>query len=147
MASFHKELTEAFFIDNNSEDGKKELAHTMVKCISFLHNKAEEFRFTKMLCIEVQMTPKLYMKSDHEQYLSNEGKRYDRDRVSRNFYQDLEIGDEMTAYRGLVNEGSTCYINSLLQTLYTIGLFRSSIYRLETPKEEKVPRIENGHIE
>ena len=54
----------------------------------------------------------------------------------------------MTAFRGLVNEGSTCYINSLLQTLYTIGLFRSSIYRLETPKEEEeVLCIANGVME
>ena len=43
---------------------------------------------------------------------------------------DMEIGDETTQYRGLTNEGSTCYINSLLQTLFSIGAFRSSIYRL-----------------
>lgn len=48
---------------------------------------------------------------------------------------DVEIGDETTKYRGLINEGSTCYINSLMQTLYTIGSFRSSIFRLNPPQQ------------
>ena len=35
MGSFQKDVTEAFFIDENKEDGKKELAHTLLKFISF----------------------------------------------------------------------------------------------------------------
>ncbi len=32
------------------------------------------------------------------------------------------------AYQGLVNEGATCYLNSLLQTLYMTRQFRENIY-------------------
>ena len=31
-------------------------------------------------------------------------------------------------YRGLINEGSTCYLNSLLQTLFMTPEFRRNIY-------------------
>ena len=34
----------------------------------------------------------------------------------------------MSEYRGLVNEGSTCYLNSLLQTLFMTPEFRDGIY-------------------
>ena len=44
---------------------------------------------------------------------------------------DMEAGDETTPYRGLINEGVTCYVNSLLQTLFSLGSFRSSIFRLQ----------------
>ena len=32
------------------------------------------------------------------------------------------------AYQGLVNEGATCYLNSLLQTLFMTHEFRENIY-------------------
>lgn len=31
-------------------------------------------------------------------------------------------------YQGLVNEGATCYLNSLLQTLYMTYEFRCNVY-------------------
>jgi len=31
-------------------------------------------------------------------------------------------------YNGIINEGTTCYINSLLQTLYVIRAFRRAVY-------------------
>jgi len=34
----------------------------------------------------------------------------------------------MSGYQGLVNEGATCYLNSLLQTLYMTYEFRSNVY-------------------
>lgn len=34
----------------------------------------------------------------------------------------------MSKYRGLVNEGSTCYLNSLLQTLFMTPEFRKNVY-------------------
>ena len=47
--------------------------------------------------------------------------------------------DESLGYRGLVNEGMTCYINSLLQAMYSLGSFRGLVYRL--------PYAQNGHQE
>ena len=67
--------------------------------------------------------------------MHNLGKKNQNDKVPRNFYQDAEVGDDTTPYRGLINEGSTCYINSLLQALFTIGSFRSAIYQLEPVPE------------
>ena len=33
-------------------------------------------------------------------------------------------------FRGLVNEGTTCYINSLIQTLFFITEFRNAVYKM-----------------
>ena len=37
-----------------------------------------------------------------------------------------------TGYVGLKNQGATCYMNSLLQTLFHIGAFRQAVYSLPT---------------
>ncbi|WBW75563.1 ubiquitin C-terminal hydrolase Ubp5 [Schizosaccharomyces osmophilus] len=42
----------------------------------------------------------------------------------------------MTGYVGLKNQGATCYMNSLLQSLYIIGAFRKIVYQVPTKKEE-----------
>jgi ubiquitin carboxyl-terminal hydrolase 7 len=34
----------------------------------------------------------------------------------------------MSNYNGLVNEGATCYLNSLLQTLFMTYEFRQNVY-------------------
>lgn len=34
----------------------------------------------------------------------------------------------MSTYQGLVNEGATCYLNSLIQTLYMTYEFRENVY-------------------
>ena len=38
---------------------------------------------------------------------------------------------------GLVNEGTTCYVNSLLQTFYFIGAFRKAVYQMGIEGDEK----------
>ncbi|EPX73668.1 ubiquitin carboxy terminal hydrolase Ubp22 [Schizosaccharomyces octosporus yFS286] len=41
-----------------------------------------------------------------------------------------------TGYVGLKNQGATCYMNSLLQSLYIIGTFRKIVYQVPTEKDE-----------
>jgi ubiquitin carboxyl-terminal hydrolase 7 len=41
-----------------------------------------------------------------------------------------------TGMVGLKNQGATCYLNSLLQSLYFTNLFRKSIYQIPTENEE-----------
>ena len=41
-----------------------------------------------------------------------------------------------TGFVGLKNQGATCYMNSLLQTLYNVNQFRKAVYRLPTSEDE-----------
>lgn len=41
-----------------------------------------------------------------------------------------------TGYVGFKNQGATCYMNSLLQTLYMLGAFRRAVYQMPLPSEE-----------
>jgi ubiquitin carboxyl-terminal hydrolase 47 len=45
-----------------------------------------------------------------------------------------------TGYVGLVNQAMTCYLNSLLQTLYMTPEFRNAIYRWESGNQEDEDR-------
>jgi len=47
-----------------------------------------------------------------------------------------EASREKFGYVGMVNEGTTCYLNSLLQTLYHITAFRKAVYLLPTAEDE-----------
>ncbi|KAI3915068.1 hypothetical protein MKW92_007257 [Papaver armeniacum] len=41
-----------------------------------------------------------------------------------------------TGYVGLTNQGATCYMNSLLQTLYHIPYFRKAVYHMPTTEND-----------
>jgi ubiquitin C-terminal hydrolase len=41
-----------------------------------------------------------------------------------------------TGYVGFKNQGATCYMNSLLQTLYMLGSFRRAVYSMPLPDPE-----------
>ncbi|MCH86412.1 ubiquitin carboxyl-terminal hydrolase family protein, partial [Trifolium medium] len=41
-----------------------------------------------------------------------------------------------TGYVGLKNQGATCYMNSLLQTLYHIPYFRKAVYHMPTTEND-----------
>jgi ubiquitin C-terminal hydrolase len=48
-----------------------------------------------------------------------------------------EISKKITGYVGLINEGTTCYMNSLLQTLFMITSFRQAIYKIPFSDSEE----------
>lgn len=43
---------------------------------------------------------------------------------------------KMTGFVGFKNQGATCYMNSLLQTLYMLGAFRRAVYSMPLPNAE-----------
>ena len=48
---------------------------------------------------------------------------------------------ETTGFIGIKNQGATCYMNSLLQALFHLGLFRRSVYKIPTDAATKsIPR-------
>ena len=53
-----------------------------------------------------------------------------------------ETCKKITGFVGLINEGTTCYMNSLLQTLFLITSFRRAIYSipLSDSEEGKIPK-------
>lgn len=53
-----------------------------------------------------------------------------------------ETCKKITGYVGLINEGTTCYMNSLLQTLFLITAFRKAIYSIpiSDSDEGKIPK-------
>lgn len=63
-----------------------------------------------------------------------------KNQLSRHFFIEINIhpmpdgrkSRNTTGFVGLVNEGTTCYLNSLLQTLYTISDFRNAVYQMPT---------------
>lgn len=61
--------------------------------------------------------------------------------VSVKAYPNVEQSRSITGYVGLVNEGTTCYMNSLLQTLFFIHKFRNAVYAMPTSMddEDKLP--------
>lgn len=52
--------------------------------------------------------------------------------------EDLVLHDSRkeTGFVGLKNQGATCYMNSLLQTLYNINEFRKAVYYMPTSEDE-----------
>ncbi|CAO3632410.1 unnamed protein product [Cunninghamella blakesleeana] len=43
---------------------------------------------------------------------------------------------KMTGYVGLKNQGATCYMNSLFQSLYCTNYFRKAVFQIPTEKDE-----------
>ncbi|KAJ3261949.1 hypothetical protein HDU77_000537 [Chytriomyces hyalinus] len=48
---------------------------------------------------------------------------------------------KMTGCVGLKNQGATCYMNSLLQSLYFVNYFRSAVFNIPTDTEEPTKSI------
>ena len=52
------------------------------------------------------------------------------------------VSKKITGFVGLINEGTTCYMNSLLQTLFLITSFRRAIYSIpfSDSEESRIPK-------
>lgn len=42
----------------------------------------------------------------------------------------------MTGYVGMKNQGATCYMNSLFQSLYCTNYFRKAVYQIPTENDD-----------
>ncbi|BAM82574.1 ubiquitin-specific protease [Cyanidioschyzon merolae strain 10D] len=69
----------------------------------------------------------------HDQIIFRVWIEFDKD--SYTFSEQYDSKRE-TGFVGLRNQGATCYMNSLLQTLYNIGAFRRAVYELPLPPLE-----------
>ncbi|XP_063145544.1 ubiquitin carboxyl-terminal hydrolase 47 isoform X3 [Candoia aspera] len=59
--------------------------------------------------------------------------------VSQNYTYSSILSKSETGYVGLVNQAMTCYLNSLLQTLYMTPEFRNALYKWEFEESEEDP--------
>ena len=58
----------------------------------------------------------IYIEMDIEHQLFEESKSSDK--------------EDKQPFKGLINEGTTCYMNSLLQTLFFLRAFRNAVYSM-----------------
>ncbi|XP_020645564.3 ubiquitin carboxyl-terminal hydrolase 47 isoform X1 [Pogona vitticeps] len=61
------------------------------------------------------------------------------DYVSQSYSYSSILSKSETGYVGLVNQAMTCYLNSLLQTLFMTPEFRNALYKWEFEESEEDP--------
>ncbi|NXX62883.1 UBP47 hydrolase, partial [Scopus umbretta] len=61
------------------------------------------------------------------------------DYVSQSYSYSPVLSKSETGYVGLVNQAMTCYLNSLLQTLFMTPEFRNALYKWEFEESEEDP--------
>ncbi|NXS22100.1 UBP47 hydrolase, partial [Mystacornis crossleyi] len=62
------------------------------------------------------------------------------DYVSQSYSYSSVLSKSETGYVGLVNQAMTCYLNSLLQTLFMTPEFRNALYKIQGREEEDPER-------
>ena len=53
--------------------------------------------------------------------------------ITKNFFELQKI--QLSPFNGIYNEGATCYMNSMLQTLFSIYPFKKAVFQIPTEKE------------
>jgi ubiquitin C-terminal hydrolase len=88
--------------------------------------------------LELILTPRVYLETDHIN--AKVAKRQSGGVMNRRHFSELlmDEGIDETEFRGLVNEGTTCYMNSLLQTMYILKGFRRAIFDMDTKESDSL---------
>lgn len=59
--------------------------------------------------------------------------------------KDKEDGQNLYQYKGMMNEGTTCYLNSVIQSLFFIRPFRNAVYKMPTiTMESDLKKLESS---
>lgn len=95
------------FVSRESDRGFKDLLD-----LNSLRNPANGFLVNDQLIVEVNLQKKIVSGRDFYNMNAN----YD--------------SKQETGFVGLANQGATCYMNSLLQALYCMPAFRSTVYNM-----------------
>jgi len=76
--------------------------------------------------VELILTPRVYSEEDHA------AAKAEKIVLNRKHFSELLVDEGIgsTGFCGLVNEGQTCYVNSLLQTLFILKKFRQRIFSI-----------------
>ncbi|XP_028914992.1 ubiquitin carboxyl-terminal hydrolase 47 isoform X3 [Ornithorhynchus anatinus] len=121
--------SERSLLDNNFEPGKKNFLHLtdkegeqpqIMSVISAAMDDSAQDRFIGPLPREGSLGSA-------------------NDYVSQNYSYSSILSKSETGYVGLVNQAMTCYLNSLLQTLFMTPEFRNALYKWEFEEAEEDP--------
>lgn len=115
-------MSEAFFTEEEPHFNYGEI-------IGFKEQNFRKFLYHKSLPIMISIVPRLFRESDYLDYLNKSSKKAKKMRL---LYDENQTNE----FTGIINEGNTCYMNSLLQTLYSLNYFRQAIYQLDVGKSE-----------
>ena len=93
---------------------------TVEKFINLKEELVNKLKLNQLLCIQVLIKPLVYFEPEPANGLSQSNKKGYKYRAKQE------------KYMGLINEGTTCYMNSLLQTYFMIKAFRRAVFDMPT---------------
>ena len=126
-----REEFEAFFVDDDKISTKR-MFHIREKLFSGSFRQAEEVLMTKCVTLELEFFNETFIEMDYYNFMDSMSPVGVPSRVERRRFRLNDLRDDKVTTIGLHNEGTTCYINSLLQALYSIGSFRDIIYWVDS---------------
>eukprot|EP01094_Clydonella_sp_ATCC50884_P014697 TRINITY_DN251_c0_g1_i2.p1 TRINITY_DN251_c0_g1~~TRINITY_DN251_c0_g1_i2.p1 ORF type:complete len:646 (-),score=258.72 TRINITY_DN251_c0_g1_i2:1803-3698(-) len=109
-------------------------AHALKEETTTFSQAAPDFGFPKFLLLSVATDPKRGYIVDDTLIIRCKVDKAQPRRTAYSTYTTYDSKKE-TGLVGLKNQGATCYMNSLLQTMYHLGQFRKAVYEMPTEND------------